>query len=244
MLSSRSLAEALEIGIALNPLTWSRFRWRVLEVDDLAICEAQEYEELGVCRRFMLDRDFSACFLMCEQAMGLRFPLKHLKLTTSKPKDASLYVETFGCDVEFDAEINALYFDAALLRKELPQANAAIKHVCTNQCNRLMQQFQLGQSTTCLVENLLLNGEGIFLTLKQVADQLNVSARTLRRNLSREQVTFQGLVNKLRCRIAKEMISNSNQTIESIAARLGYSEAAGFCHAFKRWTGKRPSDFR
>jgi AraC-like DNA-binding protein len=33
-------------------------------------------------------------------------------------------------------------------------------------------------------------------------------------------------------------------TNEEIAAQLGYSDAANFRHAFIRWTGKRPSDYR
>ena len=33
-------------------------------------------------------------------------------------------------------------------------------------------------------------------------------------------------------------------TNEEIAGRLGYSDAANFRHAFIRWTGKSPSDFR
>lgn len=33
-------------------------------------------------------------------------------------------------------------------------------------------------------------------------------------------------------------------TNKEISARLDYSDAANFRHAFVRWTGKGPSDFR
>jgi AraC-like DNA-binding protein len=33
-------------------------------------------------------------------------------------------------------------------------------------------------------------------------------------------------------------------TIEDIADSLGFSEAANFRHAFHRWTGRTPQEFR
>jgi AraC-like DNA-binding protein len=33
-------------------------------------------------------------------------------------------------------------------------------------------------------------------------------------------------------------------TSEDIAVSLGFSDAANFRHAFRRWTGKTPSEFR
>jgi len=32
--------------------------------------------------------------------------------------------------------------------------------------------------------------------------------------------------------------------LQEISALLGYSEPGNFTHAFKRWSGKAPSDFR
>ena len=44
--------------------------------------------------------------------------------------------------------------------------------------------------------------------------------------------------------LAKEYLKTTRMTTEDIAEMLGFSEAANFRHAFKRWTGKSPSDFR
>jgi AraC-like DNA-binding protein len=45
-------------------------------------------------------------------------------------------------------------------------------------------------------------------------------------------------------RLAIEYLRKTSMTSEEIASRLGYSDAANFRHAFIRWTGKSPSDFR
>ena len=45
-------------------------------------------------------------------------------------------------------------------------------------------------------------------------------------------------------RLAIEYLRKTRMTNEDIASRLGYSDAANFRHAFARWTGKSPSEFR
>ncbi|MGN5643411.1 helix-turn-helix domain-containing protein, partial [Burkholderia multivorans] len=39
-------------------------------------------------------------------------------------------------------------------------------------------------------------------------------------------------------------VASTGLTTEIIAERLGYSDAANFSHAFKRWTGKAPRQYR
>jgi AraC-like DNA-binding protein len=45
-------------------------------------------------------------------------------------------------------------------------------------------------------------------------------------------------------RLAIDYLSQTRMTNEEIAIRLGYSDAANFRHAFLRWTGRSPSEFR
>jgi AraC-like DNA-binding protein len=45
-------------------------------------------------------------------------------------------------------------------------------------------------------------------------------------------------------KLAIEYLRNTEMTNEEIAARLDYSDAANFRHAFARWTRKSPSAFR
>lgn len=44
--------------------------------------------------------------------------------------------------------------------------------------------------------------------------------------------------------MAIEYLRHTRMTNEDIASRLGYSDAANFRHAFARWTGKSPSEYR
>ena len=43
---------------------------------------------------------------------------------------------------------------------------------------------------------------------------------------------------------AERYLLESNQTVDSIAAMLGYYDGAAFRKAFRRWTGMSPADYR
>ena len=71
-----------------------------------------------------------------------------------------------------------------------------------------------------------------------------MNSRTLRRKLDAEQTSYREIVAEVRMQLAIEYLRKTRMTNEEIAARLGYSDASNFRHAFKRWTSRHPSDHR
>lgn len=80
--------------------------------------------------------------------------------------------------------------------------------------------------------------------LQAVADRLLISKRTLVRRLAEAGTTFQSLLDDERHRHALELIQQGSLAMHQIALQLGYTDPAAFTRAFKRWTGRRPSDLR
>lgn len=77
-----------------------------------------------------------------------------------------------------------------------------------------------------------------------VAHELSISRSTLKRRLSEEGTTFRELRESfLRDRAMLRLLDRS-MSVSEIAADLGYSDLANFSHAFKRWTGRSPREFR
>ena len=79
---------------------------------------------------------------------------------------------------------------------------------------------------------------------KWVADQLSVSTSTLKRRLSAEGTTFRELRQSCLRESAMLMLLTRSMSTSQIATELGYSDLTNFSHAFKRWTGRSPSEFR
>ena len=70
-----------------------------------------------------------------------------------------------------------------------------------------------------------------------------MSTRTLKRKLSEEGVSYTSLLDERR-RLQGVALLRTELSVERIAERLGYSDAANFTRAFRRWTGKSPREFR
>jgi AraC-like DNA-binding protein len=81
-------------------------------------------------------------------------------------------------------------------------------------------------------------------SLKEIAEQLNLSERTLKRKLHDTGYSFQMLLDQTRQHQAITLLNDNQLTIQEIAVVLGYLDPRSFTKAFKRWTGLRPSDFR
>lgn len=80
--------------------------------------------------------------------------------------------------------------------------------------------------------------------IEQTAEILNTSPRTIQRRLLKEKTTYTHLTEQIRYEIAMEDMAHSNLNIKEISQKLGYSCPAHFTRAFRRWSGKTPTQFR
>src|SRR5690606_9535950 len=101
----------------------------------------------------------------------------------------------------------------------------------------------LQQSLTSRVKRVLEENEQLSQNLNDICKQLDVSERTLRRKLSEEGANFQAILNEVRFTRARKLLLQ-HYKLEDIASRLGYSEAGNFSHAFKRWSGMSPKQYK
>jgi AraC-like DNA-binding protein len=62
--------------------------------------------------------------------------------------------------------------------------------------------------------------------------------------LADEACTYQQLLNASRRDIAIDYLRDTQLSVEQIAELVDYSDAANFRKAFKKWTGRRPIDYR
>ena len=81
-------------------------------------------------------------------------------------------------------------------------------------------------------------------TIEDAASMASMSVSSLQRRLRREGLTYRELVEKMRFQNALDLLEDTTLSIAAISRHLGYSEAANFTHAFRRWTGVSPSQFR
>lgn len=77
--------------------------------------------------------------------------------------------------------------------------------------------------------------------LKDVAQQLNISEATVQRRLKHEGVSYQQIKNEIRCDIAIERLSKSNDSIQDISEDLNFHDPSAFHRAFKNGQVSAPA---
>jgi transcriptional regulator GlxA family with amidase domain len=83
------------------------------------------------------------------------------------------------------------------------------------------------------------------LNLSFLANQLNLSPRTLSRKFINELQTSPGKwIQKRRLEAAKELLETSKLNISQICYRVGYEDVASFSRLFSKVTGMAPGEFR
>jgi AraC-like DNA-binding protein len=77
-----------------------------------------------------------------------------------------------------------------------------------------------------------------------LAAWLNMSARTLHRQLKEEGATLQQLKDAVRREVAIQQLQRTSRAIKQIAQAAGFQNEKSFIRAFKGWTGQSPEAFR
>jgi AraC-like DNA-binding protein len=101
-----------------------------------------------------------------------------------------------------------------------------------------------GSDFVAQVRRRLSEQQGCYPTVRAMADELNMSPRTLLRKLKQDGATYRRLLDDARTEEAEWYLLKTRLSVETIAERLGYVDASGFNRAFRRWFGKSPATFR
>ncbi|WP_286832392.1 MULTISPECIES: AraC family transcriptional regulator [Acinetobacter] len=137
-----------------------------------------------------------------------------------------------------------LSFDKNYLMNKLVHADPIASQIAINQCEAELSALGERHRIAMRVRDILTNSEQHYLSIEAVADRLHMSDRTLKRQLAAEGTSFSTLVDEVRYRHATSLLSRTDFTLEQIADELGYSDVANFSRAFKRWSGRSPSNWR
>lgn len=150
---------------------------------------------------------------------------------------ATALEKVFEAPVVHGASASAVEFDAALLsatgRQKIHSDPAVAPPIPSVTGHR--------EDVAALSAIALLEGRP---RIDWIASKLQMSRRSLQRSLDDEGVSFSFVLDGLLLDRAKLLLETTNRGVTDIALQLGYSDAAHFSRAFRRWTGMAPSQYR
>jgi AraC-like DNA-binding protein len=162
------------------------------------------------------------------------------------PENLSSFNIAFKCPVLFGQPHYAISYKTADLQLRTAKADQSINTYLLKQVDEKTKGIKIpGSKFVRDVESLIEDGLPTGIPgIGEISDLLAMSNRTLTRRLSEAGVTYRDLIKRTQERIARQMLSDDAHSIGDIAFLTGFSDQSAFNRAFKKWTGKTPSDFR
>ncbi|MEN9728217.1 MAG: hypothetical protein RL434_2583 [Pseudomonadota bacterium] len=248
LLTAPTLGEGLDTFIHYMPSRIPYLEWSARMEGDFFCCRVTPLIDLGAVHHMLIEVPL---IVMHEYVRVMRHgpaTAAKLELTYPPPMEPGLYARWFDCPVTFEREQNALLIPAGW--REIanvdfdPGAWKTALARCESQCQRGDDQHLLTRVRRLLLDSIERDTGDAEPTLASVAARMHLSPRTLIRRLRALDTSFQQISDALLKTRATELLHDPEQRVQDIATRLGYTDAASFRKAFRRWFGTTPAEFR
>jgi AraC-like DNA-binding protein len=245
MASSERLSDALQHAERYSGINNEGIRLHIRLERSMAI--ALDY--LSVDRtsdRHQVEFWLVALVRICRQLTDSRLAPRQLKVRHSRNGTPGEYRSFLGCDIEFGADADEVVFPPPIASLRVVGADTYLNKLLRRYAEealagRPQQRGSVRADVERIIPQLLPHGHA---TISEVARQLGLSSRTLSRALSAEGTGFIDILEELRFALARRYLRDRELPVSEVAWLLGYREISSFTHAFKRWTGKSPRQFR
>jgi len=244
MITSPTVGSAIRLGLELQRDTGSMLEFGLRdEGEAIAFTAAGRFHAPDIYP-FLVEEAFASFLQVGRGLVGERFAPLRVDLAYAMPRYAAAYAEVFQCKVRFARQQNAFlcakhWLDTPLLTSD-PLSHRQVLEFLELSRHRADEASEIIAS----VERVLRHDLRITLGLEEVAAQLNLSERTLRRRLTDSGASFRHLLDRCRKARALELLDNPRRSIEQIALEVGFNDPHNFRRAFRRWTGTSPGAFR
>jgi AraC-like DNA-binding protein len=195
--------------------------------------------------RFLLEQQLSQ---LATHLRGVlehdRCPPAYAALSYSAPAHSQLYRRYLGCEVRFGQQHSELAYPKSILSEKPHMAYGPTAKIMRDTCDRILGEVKTSTGVAGEVYQIIASTPGHSPSMEEVAARLATTVRTLHRKLRAEGVSFTSILDDVRCNLAKEYLRSTKLKTEDISELVGFSEAANFRHAFRRWTGSTPARYR
>ena len=194
--------------------------------------------------RFVTEMQIGVHISLMRDVMGPAFTPDRINLAYPETREFGLPADEIGCPLGFSSRTNQIIFQSKWLDRAANLGNRTTYPMVVALCDDLLQELKSRVGVAGEIRALLIRDIANPPTLAAIARLLEVSDRSLRRQLQDQGISFRDLLDELRMQIALKYLRTTRLANEDIALALGFSDAANFRRAFRRWTSKSPSEIR
>jgi AraC-like DNA-binding protein len=245
MASSQTLGEALKRLARYSKVTNEALVFGYREGNRLIMSLGYS----GVPRhsdRHQIEFCMFAALRICRLLTGQDLVPQHFSISHHRSEPVPEMARFVGTEVEFGADTDEFALNVDARGLPLIHSDPYLNDLLLKYCEAMLAGRRGDTSPLrTRVENAIASRlpHGRVL-VEDVARGLGMSERTLARKLSDEGLNFTEIFQQLRRDLAVRYLDDRKLHVSKIAWLLGFHEVSAFTHAFKRWTGKTPSQLR
>jgi len=206
-----------------------------------AICENKDF---GAMREFCLLSYLRFVHGYACWAIDSRIPLIQVTLPIDRPPHGDIYESLFAAPVNFNSSRASFCFESKYLtlahQRDEPALMAMLKRPLPLSILPYRRDRLLVQRVRNVMNGAMLEANDAY----AVARRLNVSTRTMYRQLRDEGTSLQRIKDEVRRERAMELLGRVDKPIKQIALTIGFSSEKSFARAFRDWTGETPDTYR
>lgn len=237
-MTAGTVREAIELACRFATTRTSAIGLALYVEDDTASIVIEERTDLGQIREFIVIALTLGLWQLGQALTGK--PLDGIA-EVAFPEPAFLRGIPHATRLRYSQPNHRLVFPAHELALPLTTADPVAMKLAREQCERELATLVDAGLPGRVRGALLARGDT---DLVELAKDLRMSARTLKRRLAEHDTTFSAIRDDVRRQRALLLLDNRALSISEIAAKLGYSELPNFTRAFRKWTGKTPLAYR
>ena len=227
---------SLRLQIVEFAVEWGGGRVRLRFQDTVGWEEITEYVSLHI---------FGALCLLLETVAGMPLPETRVAFTYPEPAWVNEYVTRFGdVTLQFDAPANMIDMPESFVATPCITADATAFRQALRLCERAEVRRLDDGNVAQRVLDRLLDRQGDYPSLSEMAKDLHMSNRTLIRKLKAQGTSYQMLLDDVRQELAVWYLRQTDMSVEAIAERLGYRDTSNFSRTCRGWFGMTPRAIR
>ena len=181
---------------------------------------------------------------MCAGPSNSKIVLSSAGFPFPEPPHRAIYPAIFSQNLNFCAPCASISFDAAYLGLPLKRDESALNKMLKRALPLTVLPYRRDRLLAGQVQQILCRPDSGFPAAEDLAKALNISTRTLHRQLQKEGASLRKLKETARMELAMQMLTRTNRPVKRVALLTGFRNEKSFARAFRQWKGETPSEFR
>ena len=258
-LTSPTLGVALKRWCRHHGLVNDDIELSVDEHDGKAHIRLRELKDLGAQREFGVLSILRNLYGVACWLIDSRITLEQVQFAFEAPEHQAVYPLMFQGPVQFGQTLSHskladqdeaalptsdLIMNASYLSLPLRRDEAALQRMLETALTLTVLQYRKDRLLLTQVKQTLAMYPQDTHSAEALAPLLNLSPRSLHRQLKEEGTSLQVLKDEVRRERAIELLQRTRKPIKQVAESAGFQNEKSFIRAFKQWTGQTPAAFR